>query len=269
MPGAPVALRGGVSARVHNRKKSGEAAPEKRRARRPLSIGECRALFAHIVFEARMNGSQNLTETVVTQASLSNRRDWKYFDEKLGELRRHDVENIIARGRLLIEAHDELERGSYEATVKHHMDLGDARKYRIIAAHPIISHRGHVHALPPSMRTLYELTRLRPDVLREKLNDGSINPKLERKTVAAWRNAERGEQNKLTVDGKVVERKPPSAKAKLTGSDGSLFDLKADNVGDIAAVIAANISESKATALAKAILEEVKRVKRKQQRPAG
>jgi putative ABC transport system substrate-binding protein len=64
----------------------------------------------------------------------SNRRDWKYFDEKLSELRINDVENIIARGRLLIEANDELERGSYEATVKRHFDLSYARKLRIIAA---------------------------------------------------------------------------------------------------------------------------------------
>src|SRR5215469_12188446 len=51
-------------------------------------------------------------------ASLSNRRDWKYFDERLRELRVHDVENIIARGRLLIEADDELERGEVEVDGK-------------------------------------------------------------------------------------------------------------------------------------------------------
>src|SRR6516164_9651329 len=101
--------------------------------------------------------------------ALSNRRGWEYFDQKLGELRERDIESILARGQLLIEAHEELERGSYEATVKRHMDLGDARKYRIIAAHPVISNRGHVHALPPSMRTLYELTRLPHDVLQAKL----------------------------------------------------------------------------------------------------
>jgi hypothetical protein len=44
----------------------------------------------------------NLTEPVAVQAgamhaSLSNRRDWKYFDEKLAELRVSDVENIRAR----------------------------------------------------------------------------------------------------------------------------------------------------------------------------
>ena len=68
-----------------------------------------------------------------------NHRDWKYFDEKLSELREKDVEAIIARGRLMIEAHDELEHGSYEATVKRHFNLSYARKLRIIAAHPVVS----------------------------------------------------------------------------------------------------------------------------------
>ena len=36
--------------------------------------------------------------------ALANRRGWEYFDQKLTALRVNDVENIIARGRLLIEA---------------------------------------------------------------------------------------------------------------------------------------------------------------------
>jgi hypothetical protein len=109
-----------------------------------------------------MNGAQNLTKPVAAKAGanapLSNRRDWKYFDEKLAELRVNHVENIIARGRLLIEAKEELEPGSFEAVVERHFDLSYARKLRIIAAHPIISHRSHANALPPSPETLYLLT---------------------------------------------------------------------------------------------------------------
>jgi hypothetical protein len=213
-------------------------------------------------------------------AATRNSRDWKYFDERLTALRVNDVESILARGRLLIEAHDELEHGSYEATVKRHMDLGDARKYRAIAAHSIISNRGHVHALPPSMRTLYELTRLRPDVLREKLNDGSIHPKLERKTVAAWRNAALGvEQNKLTVDGKTVEAKLSVAeqlraarteietlKAKLKNAGSSLFDLALDSAEEIGKTLADNMSEGRFDTAMKAAKA---RYKAKRQKPAG
>jgi len=67
--------------------------------------------------------------------ALTNRRDWKYFDQKLTALRVNDVENIMERGRLLREAKDELEHGSFEAMVKRHFDLGTARLYRIVAAH--------------------------------------------------------------------------------------------------------------------------------------
>jgi hypothetical protein len=153
----------------------------------------------------------------------SNRRGWQYFDEKLTELRFNDVENIIERGRLLIEAHEELEHGSYEATVKRHFDLSYARKLRIIAAHPVVSNHAHVHALPPSVFTLYELTKLLEDVLRAKLKDGSINPKTERKDVAAWRAEQRG--GRVEVDGKRIERRPSVAE-QLKAAKAEIAHLK-------------------------------------------
>src|SRR5262245_55453770 len=151
-----------------------------------------------------------------------NHRDWKYFDEKLSELREKDVEAIIARGRLLIEAHDELEHGSYEATVERHFNLSYARELRIIAAHPVVSNRAHVHALPPSVFTLCELTKLPAEMLREKLKHGSINPKTERKDVAAWRAEQRG---KVEGDGKTIERKASPAE-QLKAAKAEIDRLK-------------------------------------------
>jgi hypothetical protein len=218
-------------------------------------------------------------DTEPAQADLGNRRGWQYFDEKLTDLRVNDVENIIERGRILVEAHDELERGSYEAMVKRHFDLSHARKLRIIATHPVVSNRAHVHALPPSVFTLYELTKLPTAMLREKLQDGSINPRLERKDVAKWRQ---GKHDAVTVDGKAIEPRPSLAeqlkaaktenerlKAKLERAGGSLFDLKTDGVKEIAEVIAATVPEGKASALANAIIAAIKERKRKRQAPAG
>jgi hypothetical protein len=216
------------------------------------------------------------TEAATAQAGLSNRRDWQHFDARLAELRQHDVETIIERGRILAEAHDELERGSYETTVKRHFDLSYARKLRIIAAHPVVSNRAHVHALPPSVFVLYELTKLPAALLREKLADGGINPKLERKHVAEWRQPKRDE---VTVDGRAVERKPSLAEqlkaaraqiatleAKLKGGGGSLFDLKLDSAEDIGKALAANMSEKRVDAAVKAAKA---RYKAKRQKPAG
>ena len=50
---------------------------------------------------------------------------------------------------------------------------------------------------------------------------------------------------------------------------GSLFDLHADKIEDIAAAIAANMPERRAADLAKAIPEAIKQRKRERQRPAG
>jgi hypothetical protein len=213
------------------------------------------------------------TEPVTARVGLSNRRDWKHFDARLAELRKHDVETIIERGRILAEAHDELERGSYEATVKRHFDLSYARKLRIIAAHPVVSNRAHVHALPPSVFVLYELTKLPAALLRDKLADGSINPKLERKEVARWRKGD------VVVDGRAVERKPSLAEqlkaaraqiatleAKLKGSGGSLFDLKLDSAEAIGKALADNMSEQRFDAAVKAAKA---RYKAKRQKPAG
>jgi len=147
---------------------------------------------------------------------------------------------------------------------------------RIIASHSVISNRAHVHALPSSVFTLYELTKLPAPVLTKRLNDGSINPRLERKDVAKWR---KGEQGEVTVDGKTIERKPSvieqlkAAKAriatledKLKRAGGSLFDLANDKAEDIGLILADNMSEGRfdtAVKTAKA------RYRARRQKPAG
>jgi hypothetical protein len=156
-----------------------------------------------------MTSIDDSTETTAAQGYGKigdNRRDWKYFDEKLAALDRNDLANIIERGRVLIEAKEELEHGAYEATVKRHFDLSFARKLRIIAGHTVLSNRSHGNALPPSVQTLYLLAKLPNDVLIAKLSDGGITPKLQRKEVAAW-----GDRGKVEVNGKPIERRPSAA----------------------------------------------------------
>ena len=187
-----------------------------------------------------------LNADIERSAFGSNRRSWEYFDAQLTALRVNDVENIVARGRLLLEARE----GSFEAMVKRHFDLSTARMYRIVGAHPVISNRCHVNALPPSMRTLYELTKLPEEILRQKLKGGSINPKLERKDVARWRAEQRGGQ--VEIDGKTIEHKPSvveqlkTAKAeidRLKKSIGGehLFDPKQTSDREIAIAVAGRL----------------------------
>ena len=189
----------------------------------------------------------------------SNRRSWEYFDAQLTALRVNDVENIVARGRLLLEARE----GSFEAMVKRHFDLSTARMYRIVGAHPVISNRCHVNALPPSMCTLYELTKLPEEILRQKLKDGSINPKLERKDVARWRAEQRGGQ--VEIDGKTIEHKPSvveqlkTAKAeidRLKKSIGGehLFDPKQTSDREIAIAMAGRLQGWRVTSTIESVM---------------
>jgi hypothetical protein len=112
-------------------------------------------------------------------------RDWKYFDQRLTELRVNDVANIIERGRVLIEAKEELAHGSFEATVKRHFSMDQGQQLMKVARHPVLSNTDHGRLLPASWRTLYELTKLPNDILTAKLKDGTINPRMEKKDVLA------------------------------------------------------------------------------------
>ena len=112
-----------------------------------------------------------------------NQRDWKYLDKRLTELRGQDIETILERGRVLSETKEELEHGSWEATVKRHFTRQYAHVLMTVAKHPVISNVKHALNLPPSAYTLYLMTKLSDELLKIKLKDGSINPKTERKDV--------------------------------------------------------------------------------------
>jgi hypothetical protein len=97
------------------------------------------------------------------------------------------VESIIESGECLCRAKAELPHGSYEAMIQSELPFGPttARRLVIIASNNILSNRAHVHALPSSWGTLYELTKLPQTLLLEKIEDGSITPELGRKDVRA------------------------------------------------------------------------------------
>jgi len=182
----------------------------------------------------------------------------------------------MERGRLLSEAKEELERGSFEAMVKRHFNLGTARMYRLVAAHPVISNRCHGNALPPSLRTLFELTKLPAEVLQAKLKDGSISPRTERRHVTQWGAEQRGQ---VEVDGKLVEpklslseqlkaanAKIATLEAKLKSAGGSLFDFKLDTAEHIGKTLADHMTEGRFDAAVKAAKA---RYRAKRQSPAG
>jgi hypothetical protein len=94
---------------------------------------------------------------------------------------------IIETGRLLIQAKDSLEHGQWLEMVRAELPFTGrtAQRLMAIASNPVIANAAHASLLPPSWGTLYELTKLPSVELEAKLSDGSINPRLERRDVAA------------------------------------------------------------------------------------
>jgi hypothetical protein len=97
------------------------------------------------------------------------------------------VEGFIEAGEGFLQAKHELPHGEYEAMVRDdlRMDPSTARRFAAIASHPVISNRAHGHALPPSWRTLYELTKLPQTLLLTKIGEGAVHPGMERKDARA------------------------------------------------------------------------------------
>ena len=67
------------------------------------------------------------------------------------------------------------------------MPFGQKTAIRLmaIANHPQLSNGAHVHHLPPSWGTLYELTKLPEPILKSAIADGLITPELQRSEVKA------------------------------------------------------------------------------------
>jgi hypothetical protein len=82
--------------------------------------------------------------------------DWRFYADRITATWQNAVQNIVEAGRLLIEAKGKVEHGDWLKLVEE-LPFGERRAQRLmeIARHPT-----HGSFLPPSWRTLYELSRL-------------------------------------------------------------------------------------------------------------
>jgi uncharacterized small protein (DUF1192 family) len=118
-----------------------------------------------------------------------NTRDRAAFVTQWRDLDRNDVETVLKRGQLLIDAKDELKHGQFEDMVKTDFKISPqaGRMLMKVARHVILSNRNHGCDLPNSWRTLYDLTKLPDELLLECLKDGRVHARMERKDVTALR----------------------------------------------------------------------------------
>jgi hypothetical protein len=68
------------------------------------------------------------------------------------------------------------------------VSIRSAQMLMKVAGHPVLAKTNHGSLLPPSWRTLYELTKLPDAVLRKALTDGRIHPDMQRREVVALRD---------------------------------------------------------------------------------
>jgi hypothetical protein len=115
----------------------------------------------------------------------ANARSQSYWSSAIQESWQKSTASIIQTGRLLLQAREELDRDVFRAMLMR-LPFGRRTAERLmkVASHPILSNATHASQLPPSWMTLYELTQLPHSPLLAKLEDGTINPGMERKDVA-------------------------------------------------------------------------------------
>ena len=111
------------------------------------------------------------------------------------------VEGIIEAGRVLIEAKNDIEHGQFTDWVVRELrfgvpkdgdrepDLRKAEMLMFLARNEVISNPCHWHAFPPSPRTLWELTQIRPKQrLLELIAQGKVNSGMTREEAIALRH---------------------------------------------------------------------------------
>jgi hypothetical protein len=111
------------------------------------------------------------------------------------------VEGIVEAGCVLIEAKNELEHGQFIDWVVRELrfgsrkdgnreaDLRKAEMLMFLARNEVISNPCHWHDFPPSPRTLWELTQIRPKQrLLELIANGTINSGMTREDAVALRH---------------------------------------------------------------------------------
>ena len=108
------------------------------------------------------------------QGGLKNQERLNVLTARFRNALKKSVEGIIEAGRVLIEAKNELEHGQFADWVVNDLrfgsrkdgsrsaDLRKAEMLMFLARNEVISKSCHWHDFPPSPRTLWELTQIRP-----------------------------------------------------------------------------------------------------------
>ncbi len=204
----------------------------------------------------RLSAGQTLTEPRPRRWSARHNRrqlrtdrktkhDIRTLTARFRNALRKGVEGIIEAGRVLIEAKNELEHGQFMKWVVRELRFGERRTgdrranirkadmLMFLARNEVISNRQHWHALPPSPRTLWELTQIRPKRrLLELIANNKIYSGMTREEAIALRH---GTSNRRSPVPKLKPQVAALLEAciLLGGGDGVLAHIRGlKNMGD-------------------------------------
>jgi hypothetical protein len=125
----------------------------------------------------------------------------RILTERFRNALRKGVEGIVEAGRVLIDAKNKLEHGQFTDWVvgelrfgsrkegSREADLRKADMLMFLARDSVISNPCHWHDFPPSPRTLWELTQIRPKQrLLDLIATGAVNSGMTREEAVALRH---------------------------------------------------------------------------------
>jgi hypothetical protein len=102
----------------------------------------------------------------------------KVYGERFAASWQSGTAGILEACRVLAEAKAKLVRSDWKAMVQTMLPMKDRSTFhrlRVIGQHPVLMDRANVSRLPPSWRSLYELTQLEPSLLEAAIADGRVN----------------------------------------------------------------------------------------------
>jgi hypothetical protein len=150
-------------------------------------------------FPPRQTSNRNVPPPIRNR--LKNTHSLSELTSQFRNALKKSVQGIVEAGLVLIQAKSELEHGEFIDWVVNelrfgtrkagapHDDIRKAQMVMFVARNEVISNANHWFAFPPSWRTLYELTHIRPKSrLLQLIADGTINPSMTREEAIALRH---------------------------------------------------------------------------------
>jgi hypothetical protein len=126
-----------------------------------------------------------ITVDETLKSAPENARDEKFFVEQITASWNKQIETILATGRLLLEAKEELQHGQFQAMIARELPFGPrtAQMLMTVAKHPVLSNAKYISHLPPSWSTLADLAAFPDNELIELIGNGSIKADMQRSEI--------------------------------------------------------------------------------------